>query len=56
MPERCIAVIKTAGRGPFKRCPLPTMPGEVNCPLHFVMGGRIIERARKSRKGFQFLR
>ena len=29
-------------------CPLPSLPGEVYCPVHLVMSRRIMERKEKS--------
>ena len=46
MPEQCHAMLKPIGVIFPHRCPAPSVPGEIYCPFHMVIGGRIKERAR----------
>ena len=50
MPEQCHAVLKTLGENFPSRCPAPAIPGEIYCPLHMVIEGRMKERARRHRE------
>jgi len=49
---RCQAEIKPPGATHFYRCPLPALPGEDFCPLHLVLGRRLLERRDKIKRFF----
>ena len=56
MPEQCMATLKPLGATHIYQCPVPTLPGEVYCPLHLVLETRIKERARKHRDLLRYYR
>ena len=49
---RCQAEIKPPGATHIYRCPLPALPGESYCPLHLVLGRRLLERRDRIKRFF----
>lgn len=53
MPGQCMWMLKPLGHPQAHRCPVPVVPGEVYCPLHLILTGRMKERAKKYRRLFR---
>lgn len=56
LPDQCYAMMKPPGVARAHRCPAPVLPGELYCPLHLIVGRRIVERAQRHRMLLKYAR
>lgn len=49
----CKAKIKEAGATRERRCPMPVLPGQDCCPLHFIIEKRMLGRKQRYEKLFK---